>query len=373
MDHKSGTVSYRDLAARAGVSIATVSHVIRGTRNVSDQVRERVERAIAEFNYHPNALARGLRAKSTKTIGLITTEVTNPFYSEIAVAAETELTGSGYTVLIGNILLGDLALKDGKEHDYVNLFLERRVDGLLLTSVHLDSPIGEWLNGQGVPFVLLNRRLRNAVTDYVGVDNRGGMYAATEHLLKLGHRRIGFVGGFGYSSSAQDRLAGYQSALRSYGIKPAEKMIFEGDYDLAGGYAGAKRLLSLPRRQRPTAICAANDLLAFGVMDYALSAGFEIPTELSVTGFDNLDLSRIAPLSLTTVHQPNREMGRAAARLLVQRIETAMPHDPMVIELPCELIVRKTTARPGASRASSIFPHEQSPEMNESSAGKSRV
>jgi LacI family transcriptional regulator, galactose operon repressor len=309
-------------------------------------VKERVLAAIQTFNYHPNALARGLRAKATKTIGIITTEVTNPFYSEVAVAAEAELMERGYTALISNILLDDRGSVESKEQNYVKTFLEHRVDGLLFTSVRLDSSIGQRLEKQGVPFVLLNRRIRDMVTDYVGVDNIGGMRAATEHLIQFGHRRIGFVGGFSYSSSAQDRLKGYLSALDAHAIKPESRLFFEGDYDLDGGYEGAKHLLSLPTEVRPTAICAANDFLALGIIDYAMNAGFRIPFDLSITGFDDILLSRIAPIGLTTVRQPLREMGRAAARLLVGRIEKPTPDKPSTIVLPCELVVRKTTMPP---------------------------
>ncbi len=338
--------SYHDIAAHAGVSVATVSHVIRGTRNVSPEVRQRILKAIEEFNYHPNALARGLRAKATKMIGVITTEVTNPFYSEIAVAAEAEFMEHGYTALIGNILLGDPQSEESREENYVRTFLEHRVDGLLFTSAHLDSRIGQWLTRQQIPFVLLNRRLRDLLTDYVGVDNVGGARAATEHLIQLGHRRIGFIGGFHYSSSAQDRYAGFVSALEQHGLQAGAGTFFEGNYDIESGYAGAKYVLSLPPAQKPTAICAANDLLALGVIDYATSSGLKIPDDLSVTGFDDLQLARIAPIGLTTVHQPLRDMGRAAAKLLLQRIESPNPGEPTVIVLPCELVVRKTTTSP---------------------------
>lgn len=339
------SISYREIASHAGVSVATVSHAIRGTRHVSPEIKQRVMETVEKFNYHPNALARGLRAQSTKTIGIISTEVTNPFYSEITVAAEAELMARGYTVLIGNVLLDDRASEECKEQEYVKIFLEHRVDGLLFTSAHLESTIGPWLHRQQVPFVLLNRRFRDVNADYVGVDNLGGMRAAAEHLIQLGHRRIGFIGGFSYSSSAQDRLAGYQSALQAHSIPLREELLFEGEYDLESGYAGAKKFLSMSQLERPTAICATNDLAALGVMDYAMSAGFHIPQDLSVTGFDDLQISRIAPVSLTTVHQPVREMGQAAAELLLQRIENPEV-DAKVIVLPCELIIRQTTAAP---------------------------
>ena len=359
MSRKSHSVSYHDIATYAGVSVATVSHAIRGTRHVSPEVSQRIQEAVERLNYHPNALARGLRESATKTIGIITTEVTNPSYSEVAIAAEAALSESGYTVFIGNILLSDCESEEIKEQNYAVAFLERRVDGLLFTSAHLDSNIGQWLRKQGVPFVLLNRRFRNMATDYVGVDNIGGMRTATEHLIQLGHRRIGFIGGFSYSSSAQDRLAGYVSALDAHAIKPEPEMFFEGRYDLDSGYEGAKYLLALPSNRRPTAICAANDLLAFAAMDYAIRAGFHIPHDLSIVGFDDLQLSRIAPIGLTTVHQPLREMGRSGAELLVRRIVTHMSVDPEVILLPCELVIRNTTMPPAGIYVSADNPNPQ--------------
>lgn len=349
MPTRSRSISYREIASHAGVSVATVSHAIRGTRHVSPEVKQRVLETVEKFHYHPNALARGLRSQSTRTIGIISTEVTNPFYSEIAVAAETELMARGYSVLIGNVLLDDRASKERKEREYVKIFLEHRVDGLLFTSADLESTIGSWLCTQETPFVLLNRRFRDVHTDYVGVDNRGGMCAAAQHLIHLGHRRIGFIGGFSYSSSAQDRLVGYRSALHESGIPFRDELVFEGEYDLESGRAGAKRFLSMPRTQRPTAICATNDLAALGVMDYAMSAGFGIPHDLSVTGFDDLQISRIGPISLTTVHQPLREMGRIAAELLLQRIENPSAEEAKIIVLPCELLIRQTTMAPASA------------------------
>jgi LacI family transcriptional regulator, galactose operon repressor len=272
--------------------------------------------------------------------------VTNPFYSEITVAAEAELMEHGYTALIGNILLGDRKSEECTEENYVKTFLEHRVDGLLFTSTHLDSTIGELLGKQDVTFVLLNRRFRSLSTNYVGVDNVGGMRAATDHLIKLGHRRIGFVGGFSYSSSAQDRFKGYLSALEAHGIESQAGLFVEGDYDLDSGHKAANQLLSLPTESRPTAICAANDLLALGIIDYAINDGLRIPDDLSITGFDDIPLARIAPIGLTTVRQPLRELGCAAARLLVDRIERSNSDKQTNIVLPCELVVRKTTMSP---------------------------
>lgn len=334
------TVSYHEIAKRAGVSVATVSHVIYGTRYVSPELTARVREAIEELNYTPNILARSFRRRATHTIGIIASELTNPFYAEIAVAAETLLMDEGYMTLICNSF-NDVK----KEQAYIRALLGRRVDGLILTSARFEGDAARILSEQQIPFVLVNRRCGEIASDYVGVDNIGGMRAVVEHVIGLGHSRIAFVGGFPYSSVARDRYTGYLEALKAHGIEPEAELFFEGKYDIDSGAEAAKYLLSLPGGQRPTAICAANDLLALGVIDWAMRAHLRVPENVSVTGFDDLQLSGLAPINLTTVRQSRAEMGRAAAELVLKRIRGELPDEPQVIILPCNLVVRNTTGR----------------------------
>lgn len=339
------SASYHDIADLAGVSIATVSRVIHGGNNVSPELTMRVKQAMERLNYTPNIIARSLRKKATKSIGIVTTELTNPFYSDITVAAENFLMDHGYMALVCNTFNDP-----EKEEAYIRALLERRVDGLIFTSARFEGGAWQRLKNTAVPFVLVNRRSADIDTDYVGVDNVGGMRTVIEHLIDLGHRRIGYIGGFLYSSSARDRRRGYRATLSAHDIPPDDDLCFDGNYDIESGIEGARHLLSLPKKKRPTAIAAANDYMAFGAMDYATKAGFRLPQDLSVTGFDDLRLSGLAPFSLTSVRQPREEMGRAAAKTLLQRIEDETDDKTQIIEYPCDLIVRETTQPPRGVR-----------------------
>lgn len=332
--------TYKDIARRAKVSTATVSHVLRGTRFVSPKVREAVLTAANDLEYVPNAIASGLRRQSMHTVGFITTELTNPVYAEMAVAAEEVLRESGYTVVISNTF-NELE----RERAYIDTMVERRVDGLLLTSVQFESDTWRLLTKRKLPFVLLNRRFSDYATPYVGVDNLGGMYALVKHLFSLGHRRIGFISGLSHSSSARDRYNGYLQAHREQGLTVDPILFFEGHYDIQSGINGAHHLLSLPEDRRPTAIACANDLSAFGVLSWAEEQGIKVPEQLSVTGFDNMEIASLSFASLTTVEQPRRKMGRIAAEMLLNLINNDALETNSIV-LPCKLIMRDTTAPP---------------------------
>jgi LacI family transcriptional regulator len=335
-----GRATYKDIAERAKVSTATVSHALKGTRHVSQEVRDAVLEAARSLEYVPNGVAAGLRRQSTRSIGFVTTELTNPVYAEMAVAAEGVLRERGYTVMISNTFN-----EPERERAYIEGMAERRVDGLLLTSVQVESETWRWLERLKVPFVLLNRRFADYEAPYVGVDNLGGTRSVVEYLVSLGHRRIGFIGGFAHSSSARDRYHGYLEAHGSRGLEVAPELFCEGSYDVRSGVEGAGRLFSLPEERRPTAIVAANDLTAFGVLAWAKEHGVGVPEELSVTGFDNSEMAKLNFVGLTTVKQPRKRMGEAAARMLLRQIDDGALEARSVV-LPCELIVRESTGPP---------------------------
>lgn len=333
--------TYKDIAERASVSTATVSHVLRGTRFVSPPVREKVLEAARSLEYVPNGLASGLRRQSTGTIGFITSELTNPFYADLAVAAEGLLRERGYAMMISNTFNDPES-----EKTCIESMAEHRVDGLLLTSVQMESQTWRWLNKHGAPFVLLNRRFATVEAPYAGVDNFGAMRAVVEHLASLGHSRIGFISGFSHSSSAKDRYLGYLRALRDHGLQGDPKLYFEGSYDVRSGIEGAASMFSLPVERRPTAIAASNDLSALGTMQWANETGIRVPDELSITGFDDIELAKLGFVELTTVKQPLHELGRTAARMLSELIE-GRPLETERVVLPCELVVRSSTAESG--------------------------
>lgn len=338
-------ITYKDIAEAANVSTATVSHVLRKTRHVRPEIRQKVLKAAESLDYVPNRVASGLRQQSTRSIGFITAQLTNPVYAEMAVAAENVLQEHGYSVMISNTF-NDIE----REEAYVKAMAEHRVDGLLLTSIQMESLTWRWLIKYKLPFVLLNRRFTGFDAPFVGVDNGSGMYDIVDYLISLGHRRIGFIGGFSHSSAARDRYLGYVKAMHSHnlGIDPA--LYFEGRYDIQSGVEGAACLLALPSDCRPTAIAAVNDLSAFGVLAWASEHGVEVPEELSVTGFGNSELSGLHFIGLTTADQPHKTMGGVAADMLSKIID-GVPLAAKSIILPCQMVTRGSVARPGGTNA----------------------
>jgi len=196
-----------------------------------------------------------------------------------------------------------------------------------------------------IPFVLINRRFAGYHAPYVGVDNAGAMKGLVLHLVSLGHRRIGYIGGFPHSSSARDRYRGFLEAMRESGLEIDQDLCSEGRYDFQSGYEGAHRLLALPPEKRPTAVACANDLMALGVMDWATRNGLRVPEDLSVTGFDDIEVAGLEAISLTTARQPRAEMGRVAAAMLLDLISGQQLQREEVV-LTCELVVRRSTAPP---------------------------
>lgn len=308
---------------------------------MSPEIRRLVLEVAESLDYVPNRVASNLRSSSTRSIGFITTELTNPVYAEMSVAAESVLREHGYTMMISNTFNEQV-----RERAYIETMAEHRVDGLLLTSVQAGGEAWRWLSRLRIPFVLLNRKFSDFEAPYVGVDNIAGMQEVVEHLMSLGHRRIGFVGGFSHSSAARDRYLGYLEAHRSGGNEVDSGLYFEGRYDIQSGVEGAAYLLSLPERQRPTAIAAANDLLALGVLDWSRDKGIEVPGELSVTGFDDMEMAGLNFIGLTTVKHPRRRMAEIAAGMLIRQID-GLPLEEEVVTLPCDMIVRESVAPPG--------------------------
>jgi DNA-binding LacI/PurR family transcriptional regulator len=224
--------------------------------------------------------------------------------------------------------------------------LSRQVDGIIFTSVRQDDTIVRRLVEDGFPVVLINRRIDGVETDYVGTDNVRGAVRAMEYLIALGHTRVGFIGGAALSSASSDRREGYLQALARAGLAVTPELMLEGDLRQKGGYAAARRLLSLAIP--PTAIFAGNDLMALGVMEVATQMGRQIPEDLSLVGYDDNQVAALPGVQLTTVRQPAYEMGKLAAELLLDRLRAGSTQDWILrqITLRSELVVRRTTAPP---------------------------
>lgn len=328
--------SIRDVANLADVSTATVSHVLNGTRYVSPQLTERVQTAMVELDYQPDAVAQSLRRRKTFTLGLLVPSVEIPFFAAVAYHVERAAAEEGY-----NIILCNSNWEMSTEQAHLRDLLARRVDGLICISAAMGADeIGPVIEG-GTPVVMLERRMPGIGLDAVGIDNHAGAYQATRYLLDLGHRRIGAIRGMSFSTVSDDRVYGYRCALEDAGVPFDECLVFNGDFEPQTGDKAAEHFLSLP--QPPTAIFAFNDLMAIGVLHRLSRAGLHVPQDVAVVGFDDIPLSRYTSPGLTTVRQPLKEMGRRVVTLLLQRIAGEGPEKAQYVNFEPELIVRGST------------------------------
>jgi DNA-binding LacI/PurR family transcriptional regulator len=331
----------RDVAGRAGVSVATVSYVVNGTRRVSAGTRSRVERAIAELGFEPNSAARGLKRHRAASIGLVVPDLLNQFFATLV--AGLEAAAAERDVLV---VLCSTDASPEREAQYTRLLRGRRVDGVVyLTGTGL-PPASLVELAADEPVVFVDERLPGVDVPFVGVDNRSGARDLMGAVLDAGHQRIGIVGGPSALWTAEQRLAGYREALAGAGIDPDAVPLIAGDYREASGRDAAARLLDAP--EAPTAIVAANDLMAIGALTCARERGLRIPEDISIAGFDDIPLSRLLEPGLTTVRQPAWDLGREAAELLFARIDDP-GGAPRRVELPAELVLRDSVAPPSSS------------------------
>ncbi|HEY6057837.1 MAG TPA: LacI family DNA-binding transcriptional regulator [Candidatus Limnocylindrales bacterium] len=332
----------KDVARHAGVSTMTVSRVINRSGYASEETRVRVERSISELGYVPNAVARHLRSKRTKTIALVLSDITNPFFTTIARGVEDVAGSRGFGVMFCNT-----DESEAEEVDYLQMLIERQVDGVLLVPASNASEPLRMLRAHEVPVVLLDRRVAARQVDQVRTDSVAGAYTLVRHLTELGHRRIAMLTGKRGISTAVDRVAGYQKALTEVAIPFDPTLVRYGGFGLAGGYRMALEVLAgVPR---PTAIFAANNFLAFGALRALRHARLRVPEDMSLVCFDDLPEDWMIDPFLTVMDQPAYEMGRQAAELLFERLEGRGAKRPRSIVLPGEFIVRRSSAPPAQS------------------------
>ena len=334
-----GPPTIRDIAGAAGVSIATVSRVLNGRPDVSTATREAVLRVVKEQGFSMNRSARALSGGRTGLIGVTVPIVHLEYFSRILWGASEALYEHDMRV----VLCPTMHERE-RELSLLEMLLQGTTDGALLLLTRESNDALTALERQGYPFVVLDpRHPVSESTPAVSAGHLGGAKAATEHLLSLGHRRIGVITGpHGWMASIQ-RLDGYQVSLAAAGIASEPRLIAKGNFTNDSGYWGALELLSL--RKPPTAIFAFNDEMAVGVMRAAAERGLEIPRDLSIVGFDDLEKTRIVAPALTTVRQPLAEMGRMAVSLLTRLLER-QPIEAMRVELATKLVVRESTASP---------------------------
>lgn len=327
------------VAELAQVSIATVSRVLNDPERVAPTTRERVLNVMRQINYSYNALAGGLSRQRTQTLGLIVPTITNPIFAESTRGVQEFATVQGYSLLIGNT---DYHADD--EERLVRIFRQHRVDGMIVTSSHAESPALLEAQQVGLPIVLTySSRLRSPLPS-VGVDNQAAAAAAVGYLVRLGHRRIGMLAGtFSGSDRSYARYLGYRAALAAHDIPDDPALLVELPYAVEGGTVGLRRLLGLANP--PTAIFCSNDILAFGALREALDQDMHVPGDLSLVGFDDSPMAALTNPRLTTVYQPAYEMGYQACDLLLTLINGDQPRTRAIV-LPTELRIRETTGAP---------------------------
>src|SRR5258706_14252234 len=304
-------ITIQDVAARAGVSAMTVSRVLNGSRRVSDTTRQRIEEAIEDLGYIPNALARGLLKGQTHTMGLIVGDIPTPYWIAVASGAEEVAHRHGYMLVLGNI--GESTEKAGQ---LLETMVSNRLDGLLInihaapsqTSNFPDKLLKKLVHRE-YPFVLIGPEHKGIQTDIVRGDTYYGAQVLTTHLLNLGHQRIALLNGPKSDFEAQQREQGYLKTLREYGIEENRRIIMEASYLRDGGYQQALKLLRLPVEERPTAILASNNFLALSVIEAARDMQLRIPEDLALVGFDDFELTSIMYPFLTVMAQPARVLG----------------------------------------------------------------
>lgn len=324
-----------DLATKAGVAPITVSRVINNSGYVREDVRKRVQQAIEELDYVPNALARGLRSKRTFTLSLVLTDITNPFFTTMARGVEDAASANGYMLLVCNT---DEIEK--KERMYLQMLLQKRADGILLVPSRKLSGNTDLFRNRHTPLVIIDRRMEGIAADVVRGDSEQGAYELGKLLSSLGHKRIAMITGPSGVSSSEDREIGFRKAMREAGIE-STLQVFNGNFNQESGVE--MTFQALQSSPPPTAIFAANNFIAIGALKALQARGLRVPEDIAMVAFDDLPESMVTFPFLTVAAQPAYEMGVHAVRLLLDRLENEDAGPFRDVVLPTELIVRKSS------------------------------
>ncbi|RFU66631.1 LacI family DNA-binding transcriptional regulator [Peribacillus glennii] len=325
-----------DVAKKANVSTATVSRVISNSGTVKKDTTERVLKAIESLNYQPNILARQLRRSETKTILVVVPDITNTFFSKVLRGIESVAIDSGYQVLLGD------TLNDAeRESGYLNILRQKKADGMILLTAKVDGQVVEDIAKQ-YPVVIACEYTEGSEIPTVSIDNVSSARKAAEHLITLGHRRIGTITGPFDSVLGRDRLKGFQQAMAQHGIPLDSLLVQEGDFSFESGCNVMQKFLALG--VPPTAIFAANDEMAIGAIKAIKSKGLKVPEDISVVGFDNIKFASIFEPALTTIAQPSYEIGQKAIELLIKLInKDELDKNQYILE--DKLIVRESSKK----------------------------
>jgi LacI family transcriptional regulator len=330
----------KDVAQAARVSVATVSAVANGNKYVSEQLAQRVRHAIDATGYQPHGVARSLKKGTTQTLGLIVTDITNPFFTAVARSVEDAAHVAGYAVVLCN---SDEDVE--KERVYLQLMRRRRVDGLIWAPAGDASSYRDFCVDQRAPTILLDRRVDGMPLDAVVVDNVHATRSAIEHLIALGHRRIALITGPRHLSTSCERLQGYRDAMATHGLNPSPRLVVQGDFRSGSAYDAALGVLRMD--PRPTAVFASNNLMALGLLRAIRELGLRCPEEISVAAFDDFEEASLFTPGLTTIAQPTAAIGAKAVELVLQRIgQRDEGHAPEVATMEAVLQLRGSCGPP---------------------------
>lgn len=336
-------VKMEDIARETGLSKMTVSRVLSNKGYVSEETRTLVLSVAKQLDYHVNYIARQFGTHRTYMLGLVTPfegMIGSQYFGRIVEGMQQALGRSDFHLVIFDSLSEDF--NDGRK--CARLYHQRRVDGLIVLAPHRSDRFVKTFANLRVPLVVAGGAPSHKSISWVDVDNYGGAVAATNYLVSLGHRRIGFLCGPEDLRDAEQRKLAFRKTMTRHRLPVNERWVLQGDYGIRRAFHLALDLLA--KRERPTAIFAANDQMAFGVVDAARARGLRIPEDLSVVGFDDLELAAESVPPLTTVRQPVKQVGRMAARYMLELLGDDEPPQPLHERLPTELVVRASTASP---------------------------
>jgi DNA-binding LacI/PurR family transcriptional regulator len=328
------TVTLAEIAQLAGVSVSTVSRALTNSNHpLKEETRRRIVNLAEEMGYNPNLVARSLQSNRTHTVGVIVDRMRSPFAAATVQGIQDGLRQAGYSISIIN---------SNRDQDLVieaiQTFHSRRVDGIVILNSWLHTFNDPFLSLQDRPFVFVNRLFSSAIHNCVAPGDRYGAQLAVKHLVDLGHRRIAYINGLETWLEAQNRLAGFRDVLTEHGLVVDDTLIRPGDWGVDSGFQATQELLALD--QPPTAVFAANDLMALGAIYAVQEAGLRVPDNVAVVGYDDRDFAAWMRPTLTTIRMPSYEMGQAAARLLLEQIAGEELED--ATQIPGELIIRQS-------------------------------
>jgi len=343
MAARKASVSMKDVAALAGVSLGTVSNVLNSPDIVAEPTRRRVELAIAKLGWIPNEPARQLRAGRSRSIGMIVMDIANPFYTDLVIGAENCVQERGYSVQVGNS-----AQEADRENAQLLVLMQQRVRGVLLAPIWgIDERVRQ-LKLRGIPVVLLDRAGNQSDFCSVSTDDVEGGRLAVQHLLDQGHTIIAVVGGPGNLQQVRDRRLGAELASSRFDGSTRLLTISTPHLDVESGVRTAEEIVLMPSNERPTAVFAANDLLAIGLLQGFVTAGLRVPDDMAIVGYDDIAFAAAAAVPLSSVRQPRLAIGYRAAELLFDEIEALdgeESHDHQQVRFTPELVVRRSSAK----------------------------